>query len=144
MKKIPVVFCTMCVIASAIYFASCGLGYAKITGIKVSVVLPDADNYSDALADSSTLCENDYVLETGKSYQLTVEYTATGGSKFPGFGDINDIELFYDSETFKITPPNVEFVQTVRYELVCLRSVNYAAVIVQVGEYTASVIISAK
>lgn len=120
------------------------MGYAKITGIKVSVVLPDADNYSDALADGSTLCENDYVLATGKSYQLTVEYTASGGSKFPGFDDINDIELFYDSEIFKITPPNVEFVQTVRYELVCLRSVNYAAVIVQEGEYTASVIISAK
>lgn len=121
---------------------------AKIVDIWASVVLPDEENiHSETLTDKNTLAENDYILEVGKTYNLTVTYIATGGSKYPGFTSTDGINLIYDSEALKIAACEQErwFYSVVRYDLECNYAVSYAAIIVEVdGQYSFTVIISAK
>lgn len=124
---------------------SCGRGYAKITGIYVCVTLPNDDLANTHLLDENTITENDYILQAGKEYDLTVTYTAYGGSRYPVLFSDN-IKLHYDENYFEVSrKSNDKYMQTMRYNLVCKCDIDYAAILVEVDEkYFTSIIISTK
>lgn len=104
MKKLLIFMCALCIWILSFGLSACGSTEAKIVDIWASVVLPDEENiHSETLTDKNTLAENDYILEVGKTYNLTVTYIAAGGSKYPGFTSTDGINLIYDSEALKIT-----------------------------------------
>lgn len=142
MKKLLILLCTI-VFSLGVGLTACGIDEAKVTGIHVAVTLPDADSYSDALENKTTLPENDYTVQVGEKYDLTVELTQYGGSKFAAIA-LDGITLRYDHEIFDIERPTDEYASVVRYVLTCKRAVYYAAVIVEVSKYSETVIISAE
>lgn len=144
MKKFAILISILCLTALPFGFTACGSDEATITGIYASIVPPDADNYSDALSNRDTASQNDYILETGKTYHLTVEYTAYGGSKYPGFASTEGINLSYDAEALEITLREQDrfFAQIVRYELVCKRAVDHSAILIEVnGTYCYTLVV---
>lgn len=142
MKIFSVLICILCTISLLFGLSACGSDEAKVSGIYVSVVIPDDDNYSDALADGSTAIKNAYALQVGNEYDLTIEYCASGGSKYPIL-TIDDIVLRYNTDIFKITRPAENHMQVARFKLTCKYAVDYSAVLIEVREYSHSVIISA-
>lgn len=143
MKKLSIFLCVVCAMLLSVGLTSCGSTKAKISAIYASAVMPDeTDIRSDTLADSRTFAENTYTLQVGATYHLAVMYVASGGSQYPVL-HIDEINLHYDSEIFEIVKPTEKYMQVARYQLTCKRAVDYSAIIVEVGNYSYSVIISA-
>lgn len=142
MKKFFIGLAAVCVMLLPFGLASCGSTKAKISGIYASAVMPEADAYSDTLADGRTIAENAYALRVGEAYQLAVMYTASGGSQYPVLR-IDGITLRYDSDIFEIDQPTEKYMEVARYRLTCKRAVDYSAIIVEVDKYSYSVIVSA-
>ena len=145
MKKISAFLCVAMFVITALCLSACGRDEAKITGIHAGVTAVGGDGYNSQYADESTLIENDYRLQVGGKYDLTVEYTAYGGSKYPGFSSSEGVKLIFDDGTFEINSPASErFEQCLRYELICLKPCFNSVIIIEAdGKYTATVIISA-
>lgn len=142
MKRFFIGLVAACVMLLTFGLMACGSTKAKVSGIYASVVVSEADAYSDTLADGRTIVENAYALQVGEVYELTVMYTASGGSQYPVLR-IDGITLRYDSETFEISPPTGDYMTVARYQLTCKRAVDYSAIIFEVDDYSYSVIVSA-
>lgn len=145
MKKYFIALCVVSVILFSFALTACGSTYAKVVGM-YAVVGTDK-NYmfgnDSPFLDSETVTDNDYILEVEQSYLLGIAYIQSGGSKLKTINAEN-IKLKYDTEVLEITLPEEKEGAEVYYNLICKKSVSYTAVIVEIEEYTYTVIISAK
>ena len=144
MKKIFVALLTFCILLLSFGLTACGSTKAKINGIRSCVGLPENGKvFSSTLADETTLTENDYNLQSGKTYYLLIAYSASGGSRYPAM-PAEKIKLYYDDKTLEIGQALNGNDEVIYYPLTCKKEVAYAAIIVEVDEYTYTVIINAK
>lgn len=147
MKKIFVALCSICIIALSCGLTACGSDWAKVVGLYAAVG-NDKDytfesGNNNPFSDNETIANNDYILQVGQNYLLGVAYIQRNGSRRHGLNTDN-ITLKYDSEVLEITPPEEKEGAEVYYNLTCKKSVQYTAVIVEVGGYSYTVIISAE
>lgn len=152
MKKLILLFCSLCMILS-LSLTACGSTEAKIYGIRAFVGLPEDNGQygitDSPLADKTTLVENDFVLEIGKTYDLLVDYIAGGGSQYPVLFAENFV-LKYAAYIFDIVPVYDENClgenKPLRYyNLTCKQATSYSTIIIEANEqYTCNVIVSAK
>lgn len=152
MKKLILLFCSLCLLLP-LGLTACGSTEAKIYGIGACVGLPEENGQygiiDSPLADKTTLAENDFVLEIGKTYNLRVDYIAGGGSQYPVLLAENFV-LKYDTDIFNIVPVYDENClgenKPLRYyNLTCKQATSYSTIIIEANEqYTCNVIISAK
>lgn len=144
MKKAFAVIGSLCLLAAPIGLTACGSDEAKIYGIHAAVVSPENDYaFSRALADETTLFEDDYILQNGQTYHLSVGYSASGGSKYP-IMSADKIKLYYDDDALEIEQASKNKGEVIRYRVTCKKAVVNTAVIVEVDEYSYTVIISAQ
>lgn len=145
MKKIFTVLCLFCVMLLPFGLTACGRDFAKIVGIRAGMVETEDPVYSfeygNPLSDNETIAENDYILRVGQNYFLGVTYSQMGGSRVASI--VTDvITLKYDTEILEISSPEEKEGAEVYYNLTCKKSVRYTAIIVEVGGYSYTVIIS--
>lgn len=145
MKKYFIALCAVSVILFSFTLTACGSTYAKVVGICAAVGTDK--NYmfgnDSPFLDSETVTDNDYILEVEQSYLFGIAYIQRGGSKLKTINAEN-IKLKYDTEVLEITPPEEKEGAEVYYSLICKKSVSYTTVIVEIEEYTYTIIISAK
>lgn len=143
MKKIFVILSTICLLLLSFGLTACGSTEAKIVGINVR--LCSAENDPEMLvSDSTTLAENDYVLQIEQGYRLRIGYAATGGSRYPIIRS-ESISLKYDKEVLEILPPDETIGDVLFFNISLKKSVAYTAILVEVdGKYFEIVVISAK
>lgn len=131
---------------------ACGSTVAKITGLCAGVGTENIDPliYGNPLWNDETLTNDDYALQVGQNYLLGVAYAQRGGSRL-NLLNIDIITLKYDSEVLEIIPPDEKYEtgeskwdRVINYTLTCKKAVVNTAVIVEVGEYSCTVIISAE
>lgn len=145
MKRFFIALWSVCVMLLSFSLTACGSTKAKIHGIHTCVGLPEnGKTFSNTLADENTTFENDYILQYGQTYHLLVTYTAGGGSQYPVLSADN-VKLYYDDNVLEIKQPVESIDDVICYQFTCKESITCTAVIIEVdGEYTTSVIISAK
>lgn len=124
---------------------ACGSTRAKVVGMWAAVGI-DKDytfgNGNDSpFSDNETIADNDYILQVGQDYLLGVAYLQSGGCILNHLST-EFITLKYDTEILEITPPEEKEGAEVYYNLTCKKGVQYTAVIVEVGGYSYTVIIS--
>ena len=143
MKKYVIVSCVICVVLLSFGLVACGSKPAKITGLCVGVGNEDIDPfvYGNGLWDEDTLFEGDYVLQVGENYLLGVTYAQRGGSILNIMNSQN-VSLKYDEEVLEIAYSKNEGAGAF-YNLICKKQVTNTAIIVEVGKYSYTVIISA-
>lgn len=142
MKKTLMLLCLTCLLAIPCLTA-CGSTKAKIYGIHAGIGLTESnDLFGNALADETTLAENDYILQYGRAYCFSVAYTAGGGSQYPLIS-ADKIKLRYDDDALAIEQITESIGDVISYRLILNKSVVNTAVIVEVDEYTCTVIVSA-
>ena len=124
--------------------AACGTTYAKITGIFAGIGTEQTDPfvYDNPLLNDNTITEYDYILQVDKSYLFGVTYLQSGGSIICSMNHKN-VSLKYDEDVLEIVYSNNEG-EAAFYNLTCKKEVEYTAVIIEVEEYTYTIIISAK
>lgn len=147
MKKLFIALCMICIIALSCGLTACGTSRAKVVGMWAAVGI-DKDytfgNGNDSsFSDNETIADNDYILQVGQNYLLGVALLQSGGSIL-NYLSTEFITLKYDSEVLEITPPEEKEGAEVYYNLTCKKSVQYTAVIIEVDEYSYTVIISAE
>ena len=146
MKKLLIFMCALCIIVLSFGLTARGTDYAKVTGIMAGVGTEQNPPfvYVNPLADNDTLTENDYNLQIGESYLLGVTFSQYGGSIVCSI-NTETISLKYDAEVLDITPPAENEGMEIFYNLTCKNPVVNTAIIIEVdGEYSETVIISAK
>lgn len=145
MKKIFTALCLFCVLLLPFGLTACGTTEAKVTGIMAGIGTEEHHPfvYGNPFENNETITENDYILQVGESYLLGVTLTQYGGSIVRSI-NTEVISLKYDAEVLEITPPEEKEGAEVYYNLTCKKSVQYTAVIVEVGGYSYTVIISAE
>ena len=152
MKKIFIALCSVCVMLLSFCLTACGSTFAKVTGIIAGVGTEQISPlvYGNPLWNNETLTNDDYALQVGQNYLLGVTYAQSGGSRLKLL-NIEIIALKYDSEVLEITPPDEidetgksKWDEIINYKLICKKAVVNTAIIVEVDEYTCTVIISAK
>lgn len=145
MKKFLIALCLICVIALSCGLTACGSTRANVVGMWAAVGI-DKDytfgNGNDSpFSDNETIADNDYILSVGQDYFLGVAYLQSGGSILNHLST-EFITLKYDNDVLEITPPEEKEGAEVYYNLTCKKGVQYTAVIVEVGGYSYTVIIS--
>jgi hypothetical protein len=148
MKKLLFLFCSLSAIL-AFVLTACGSTFATIYGIRACINLPETYEkyglYDETLADKTTLAENDFILEVGKTYILYVNYEAGRGSRYP-IMYAKDLVLKYDTDLFDIEEEvydNDDSAPLKYYNLTCKQAVKYTSIIIEANEqYTYTVIIS--
>ena len=145
MKRLSIIICTLYLMLLPFGLTACGSDEAKVTGIMAGIGTERNHPfvYGNPFEDNETITENDYILQVGESYLLGVTFTQYGGSKVRSI-NTEIISLKYDTEVLEITPPEEKEGAEVYYNLTCKKSVQYTAVIIEVGGYSYTVIISAK
>lgn len=146
MKKVFIALCSVCVLLLSFGLTACGTDEAKVTGIAAGIGTEQNHPfaYGNPFEDKETIIENDYNLQVGESYILGVTFTQYGGSIVRSI-NTEVISLKYDAEVLEITPPEEKEGMEVYYNLTCKKAVVNTAVIVEVdGEYSDTVIISAR
>ncbi len=147
MKKFFISLCLICIIALSCGLTACGSDWAKVVGLYAAVGIDKDYTFENGnnnpFSDNETIANNDYILQVGQNYLLGVAYIQRNGSRRHGLNTDN-ITLKYDSEVLEITPPEEKEGAEVYYNLTCEKSVRYTAVIVEVGGYSYTVIISAE
>lgn len=125
---------------------ACGSTYAEIYGIVACIGLPEDDDaygvYNSPFADKTTLEKNDYVLEVGKTYHILVAYSAGGGSKYPVIANPESVIFHYDTDNLKIQSimPNDGAIK--HYALSCKQAIRYSAILIELDEYSYTIIVS--
>lgn len=147
MKRSLISLSTVLIMLLSFGLTACGSTHAKVVGMWAAVGT-DKDytfgNGNDSpFSDYETIADNDYILQVGQNYLLGVAYLQSGGSILNNLST-EFITLKYDSEVLEITPPEEKEGAEVYYNLTCKKSVQYTAVIIEVGGYSYTVIISAK
>ncbi|MCD8371893.1 MAG: hypothetical protein LUD27_01160 [Clostridia bacterium] len=93
MKKV-LIFTALLFTVTACTLCSCGIGYAKVSGIQMYVT-----------KDGSYLCGTGYTAETalnlGEEYILTISYSQSGGSKATAL-TAESITLEYDGAALRL------------------------------------------
>lgn len=126
---------------------ACGSTYAEIYGIVACIGLPEDDDaygvYNSPFADKTTLEKNDYVLEVGKTYHILVAYSAGGGSKYPVIANPESVIFHYDTDNLEIQSimPNDGTIK--HYALSCKQAIRYSAILIELDEYSYTIIVSA-
>lgn len=152
MKRFFIALCSVCVMLLSFGLTACGSTFAKVTGIMAGVGTEQIDPlvYGNPLWNNETLTNDDYDLQVGQNYLLGVTYAQSGGSRLKLL-NTEIITLKYDSEVFEITPPDEidetgksKWDEVINFTLTCKKAVVNTAIIVEVGEYTCTVIISAE
>lgn len=145
MKRLSIIICTLCLMLLPFGLTACGTTEAKVTGIMAGIGTEQNHPfvYGNPFEDNETIADNDYILQVGQNYLLGVALLQSGGSILNNLST-EFITLKYDSEILEITPPEEKEGAEVYYNLTCKKSVQYTAVIVEVGGYSYTVIISAK
>lgn len=146
MKRLTVLACALCTMCLSFCLAACGSSFAKVTGIMAGIGTEQNHPlaYGNPLRNGQTLIEDDYILQVGQSYLLSVTYTQSGGSRVCGIY-ADQITLRYDAEALEIAPPDEKEGMSIDYRLTCKKSVAYTAVLVEVGgEYSCILIITAE
>ena len=147
MKKIFVALCSICIIALSCGLTACGSDWAKVVGLYAAVGIDKdytfVNGNDNPFSDNETIANNDYIVQIGQNYLLGIAYIQRGGSIL-NWLSTEFITLKYDSEVLEITPPEEKEGAEVYYNLTCKKSVRYTAVIVEVGGYSYTVIISAE
>lgn len=152
MKKFFISLCLICIIALSCGLTACGSTTAKITGLCASVGTEQMNpfDYDNPLLNDETLTNDDYTLRVGQNYLLGVAYAQRGGSKL-NWLNADIITLKYDSEVLELIPPDEKYEtgeskwdEVINYTLTCKKAVVNTAIIVEVSEYTCTVIISAE
>ena len=132
MKRFFIALWSVCVMLLSFSLTACGSTKAKIHGIHTCVGLPE---------NGKTFSN---ILQYGQTYHLLVTYTAGGGSQYPVLSADN-VKLYYDDNVLEIKQPVESIDDVICYQFTCKESITCTAVIIEVdGEYTTSVIISAK
>ena len=147
MKKFFIALCLICTMLLSFGLTACGSKWAEVVGLYAAVGIDKdytfVNGNDNPFSDNETIADNDYILQVGQNYLLGVEYIQRNGSRRHWLNTDN-ITLTYDSEVLEITPPEEKEDAEVYYNLTCKKSVQYTAVIVEVGGYSYTVIISAE
>lgn len=147
MKKFFIALCLICIITLSCGLTACGSKWAEVVGLYAAVGIDKDYTFENGnnnpFSDNETIANNDYILQVGQNYLLGVAYIQRNGSRLHCLNTDN-ITLKYDSEVLEITPPEEKEGAEVYYNLTCKKIVQYTAVIIEVGEYSYTVIISAE
>lgn len=152
MKKLLFLICSLCITVLSFGLTACGSTFAQVTGIMAGIGTEQISPlvYGNPLWNNETLTNDDYDLQVGQNYLLGVTYAQSGGSRLKLL-NTEIIALKYDSEVLEITPPDEidetgksKWDEVINFTLTCKKAVVNTAIIVEVDEYTCTVIISAK
>ena len=84
----------------------------RLYGINASIGLPEDNDvygiYNSPYADKTTLAKDDYVLEVGKTYYISVGYSAGGGSQYPVITNPESVVFKYDTDALEIQCGNAK------------------------------------
>ncbi|MCX4312350.1 MAG: hypothetical protein OSJ83_00610 [Clostridia bacterium] len=147
MKKLSLIFLSLYLLFSS-GLTACGSDYAKIYGI-VACVGASEDNdptygvYYSPYADKTTLAEDDYILEVGKTYHILVDYSYGGGSRVPVITDAESVIFKYDTDALEIQSVTPNDRQVKHYSLICKQAIRYSAILIELDEYSYTLIVSA-
>ena len=146
-KKLSIFVSFLLLIILSLTLTACGSTKAKIYGIVACIGLPEDDDaaygvYNSPYADKTTLVEDDYVLEVGKTYHILVAYSAGGGSQYPVITNPESVIFNYDTDALEIqfvTPNDGEIKH---YALTCKQAIRYSAILIELDEYSYTIIVS--
>lgn len=145
MKKFFIALCLICTMLLSFGLTACGSKWAEVVGLYAAVGIDKNYTFGNdsPFSNNETVTDNDYIVQVGQNYLLGVAYIQRNGSRLHCLNTDN-ITLKYDSEVLEITPPEEKEGAEVYYNLTCKKIVQYTAVIIEVGEYSYTVIISAE
>jgi hypothetical protein len=147
MKKKLSIFMFLLLLIISLTLTACGSTYAEIYGIVACIGVPEDDDaygvYNSTFADKTTLEEHDYVLEVGKTYYILVAYSAGNGSKYPVIANPESVIFHYDTNNLEIQSvmPNDKSIK--HYALTCKQAIRYSAILIELDEYSYTIIVSA-
>lgn len=118
----------------------------RLYGINASIGLPEDNDvygiYNSPYADKTTLAKDDYVLEVGKTYYISVGYSAGGGSQYPVITNPESVVFKYDTDALEIQSVTPNDGEIKHYALICKKTIRYSAILIELDEYSYTIIVS--
>ncbi len=145
-KKLSIFVSFLFLIILSLMLTACGSTKAKTYGIVASIGLPEDNDvygvYNSIHSDTTTLEENDYVLEESKTYHILVGYSAGGGSQYPVINNPESVVFKYDTDALEIQSVTPNDGEIKHYALVCKKAIRYSAILIELDEYSYTIIVS--